>query len=156
MLHTYIYPFAFFFSLQKRLANLSFLFHPETDFFFGRISKWLKGADCKSVRVFLSGVRIPLLPPGRRMCRWRVASGGFLLFRGSAVPSRFLFFPFSRCFFVLSCTDVLWEFVHKKNTRGQRVFFWMKVLRIIEHLALLFHATLINDHVSFLTFAKLL
>ena len=66
MLHfyTYIYPFVFFFSFQKRLANLFLLLHLEADFFFGRISKRLKGADCKSVRIFLSGVRIPLLPPG--------------------------------------------------------------------------------------------
>ena len=81
--------------------------------------------------------------------------GGLVVLQFHRSFAFFVFFVLAM-FFVLSCADVLWEFVHKKNTRDKRVFFRIKVLRIIEHLALLFHATLINAYISFLTFPKLL
>ena len=123
MLHfyTYIYPFVFFFSFQKRLANLFLLLHLETDFFFGRISKRLKGADCKSVRIFLSGVRIPLLPPG-----W-ACTVGVSLRGGLVVLGCFAFFVFSVLFggflFVFSDQRLFKDLSIKKHPRQAGVFF---------------------------------
>ena len=131
MLHfyTYIYPFVFFFSFQKRLANLFLLLHPETDFFFGRISKWLKGADCKSVRIFLSGVRIPLLPPGWAVYRWCVAAGRFGCFGVFCV-----FCFFRSLWWVFVCffrSETFQRFVHKKTPATGGCFFRVGMFRTI-------------------------